>query len=362
MPPEGMASRAFTDRLTMPRVALRPPQVRLERQLERDVIPQQAPQEFLAGAHRGVQVERFQREDLLSRVGQQLPGEVAGPIRREGDLVHHLRIRRPSNAGVLLQRLGAAHDHGEQVVEVVGHPASELADCLHLGSLMKGAAEPVAICLGPLQAGDVAGHGKDHLLTAQRDHPCREKAGPDLSAPLAKLRLQVQGAIVPTERLDQSPLIRWVVPDLGLQGSAPHDLGGCPAGEMREALVRRKIRSVAEPVQAQRVGTGLERDAKALLALPKGFLGALAVGDVPEDGARVRLAARAGDQGGRDLDRKDRAVAPPEAKFTCRRTLHLPFGEQRAERRVVDHDTLAPQPQDLRLRHAKSSTGGGVGA
>ena len=337
-------------------------EIRLERDLQRDVLAQQAPEELLAGAHGLVDVHGDRRDGLLARKGQQLPGEVASPIGRVGDLLHHVHVGGPPLAGLLLQRLGAAHDHREEVVEVVGHPTGELADGLHLGGLMDGAQEPVAIRLGSPQIRDVTGHGEDELLAANRDHPRREEAGRELPVPLAELRLQVPDAVVTPEPLDQPPMVLRGVPDPDVQGGASEDLGRRPPGELREAVVHGQVGAVAQPIQAQGVGTGLECDAEALLALPERFLGANAVRDVPEDRAPVLLAPRRGDQGGRELDRKGRAVASPEPKLARRGTRRLPFGEHGGKRRVVHHHSGSSTPPDLRLRHAKRAAGGWIGS
>jgi hypothetical protein len=227
---------------------------------------------------------------------------------------------------------------------------------------MKDAPEPIAIRLGSLQVGDVAGHGEDEHLAAKRDRPRRDQDGRDCPVPIAELRLQVPDAVVAPETLDQPPLILRGVPDPDVLGGASQDLGCRPAGELREALVHGQESAVAEPVQAQGVGTGLERDAEALLALPERVLGADAVGDVPEDRAPVLLAPRSGDQDGREFDREGRAVASPELKLARRGPLRLPFGEHGGKRRVVHHHSGAAHPLSLGLRHAKRAAGGWIGA
>ena len=83
---------------------------------------------------------------------------------RDGGLVDHAadccELGLAGNA--LGQQFHGTDDHGEQVVEVMGHPAGELADRIHLLRLAQLLLEAQALT-------DIAPDDDDQLLTAGRD-------------------------------------------------------------------------------------------------------------------------------------------------------------------------------------------------
>src|SRR5262245_7997094 len=124
-----------------------------------DRLADQPPQETLAVRDHGVQADQLGVEHLPAAEGQELPGEVRGPVGGRayvGDVAAH-----PLVAGLARREVGAADDGHDQAVEVVGHAAGQAPDRLHLvrlGELLLELAPP----------GDVE-EGADHPLgTAAR--------------------------------------------------------------------------------------------------------------------------------------------------------------------------------------------------
>ena len=84
-----------------------------------------------------VDVDRLGIERLLAREGEQAAGQRGGAL---GALQGHVARpadawaagRSPSSGSCAADRVQPAHDHGQQIVEVVRHAAGELAHGLHL--------------------------------------------------------------------------------------------------------------------------------------------------------------------------------------------------------------------------------------
>ena len=78
-----------------------------------------------------VQVEHLGLQHLLAAEREELTGQAGGALR---GLVHHLHVApaRVSGGRPREEDLASPDDDGEQVVEVVSHPARELPDRLHL--------------------------------------------------------------------------------------------------------------------------------------------------------------------------------------------------------------------------------------
>jgi hypothetical protein len=98
---------------------------------QRDVLPDQSPQHVLHLRHDAVEVQHLRLEDLLPAEGEQLAGEGGGALRRPHDLLD-LRADRGVPEGLLQDRLAAADDDPEDVVEVVGDSARQPPHCLRL--------------------------------------------------------------------------------------------------------------------------------------------------------------------------------------------------------------------------------------
>ena len=103
------------------------------------------------GAQRGADLEDLGAEGLPAREGEELTGKLGGAVHRVGDRLDVaapplLREVRP------LEQVGRRLDHGQQVVEVVGDAAGELAHCLQLLRLPQGFLDALALDALGLQA------------------------------------------------------------------------------------------------------------------------------------------------------------------------------------------------------------------
>ena len=96
-----------------------------------DVLADQPPQHGADAANHGVEVEDLRLEDLLAPEGEELARQVLGAAGRPLDELHVATEAR-FVADLLPQQDGAPGDHRQEVVEVVGHAAGQLADRLHL--------------------------------------------------------------------------------------------------------------------------------------------------------------------------------------------------------------------------------------
>ena len=101
-----------------------------------------------------VQIHHARRHVGLASEGQELAGERGGAIGGAADLVHGAAALV---GGPRAQRLAPAVDHRQQVVEVVGHAAGQLAHRVHLARLAQLLFEMRAF-------GDVANEPGDVLL------------------------------------------------------------------------------------------------------------------------------------------------------------------------------------------------------
>ena len=92
-----------------------------------------APQQILHRGHERVGVDRLRVEGLAAREGEQAVGERGGPLgRAHGGLGVALDVLGAALGDAGLHEVEGADDAGEQVVEVVGDAARELAHRLHL--------------------------------------------------------------------------------------------------------------------------------------------------------------------------------------------------------------------------------------
>ena len=78
-----------------------------------------------------VQVEDLRLQHLLAAEGEQLRRQPARALAGLPDLLEIGRHAPTSLAHLLERELAVAEDDGEQVVEIVGDAAGELADRLH---------------------------------------------------------------------------------------------------------------------------------------------------------------------------------------------------------------------------------------
>ncbi len=127
----GVDGQVDEDLLRLDRVDEHGMQVLLQRQLHRDVLPEERGQHRLLLGDGGGEVHDLALDGLAAAEGQELPGQAGALLRR---LLHLRDVPLPVRVepGILQQQLGQAADHGEGVVEVVGDAAGELADGLEL--------------------------------------------------------------------------------------------------------------------------------------------------------------------------------------------------------------------------------------
>ena len=103
-----------------------------------DVLAEGSAQHALHGGDGGVEVEDLRPHHLPAGEGEELAGEAGRPLAGPADLAEvgagRLAARGPVRFAGLLEFLGGerrvVEDHAEQVVEVVGDPAGELAEAL----------------------------------------------------------------------------------------------------------------------------------------------------------------------------------------------------------------------------------------
>ena len=128
------------------------------------------------------ELEHLRAQRLLARESEQLPGQVGGAVRVGADLLDVVIVAVAGRVAHQHQVAGA-EDRGQDIVEIVGDAAGELADRLHLGRLGDLALEPrlLAIVLDREQHGGVAeaaraGDGHRHRLLRIGLEPHREVA------------------------------------------------------------------------------------------------------------------------------------------------------------------------------------------
>ena len=160
----GVDREVHQDLLNLPRVRLDVGDVVAGAEDDVDVLADQPAQQRLDLAEAGPRIEHPRLEDLAAAEREQLPGQRGGAIRRETDLVEMPGLDAPRRQH-LREQLAVALDRRQQVVEVVGDAAGELADGLHLLRLAVLLLEGVLVALQP-----PLGHGAMNRL-AQPGQP-----------------------------------------------------------------------------------------------------------------------------------------------------------------------------------------------
>ncbi|OFW47923.1 MAG: hypothetical protein A3J29_21025 [Acidobacteria bacterium RIFCSPLOWO2_12_FULL_67_14b] len=132
----GVASvdHQIRDHLFQP-ASVGPDQGHVRRQVrhERHALPHDSPLHRLNAANHIVKVQHVRAEDLPAAERQQLAREARSSLRRLEDLVQvKAALVRKVDRSVEKQLLRVAQDHGQQVVEIVGHAPCQLADGIHL--------------------------------------------------------------------------------------------------------------------------------------------------------------------------------------------------------------------------------------
>ena len=134
-----------------------------EVQPELDVLAEGAFEHRGGVADHPVDLERLRVDDVAAGEGEQLPGERRGPLGRGADLTDVADGHRILDLPAEQRRV--VEDHAEQVVEVVGDPAGQLAQALEavgpLALLVEGLAPRLGLGLDAVAG--VADRGEDEL-------------------------------------------------------------------------------------------------------------------------------------------------------------------------------------------------------
>jgi hypothetical protein len=144
------------DLLELPAVRTYVPQVVGEPQLQVDRVADGAVQHARQAVHHLVEAQRRGLHHLAAPEREQLPRQRGGPLGRALDLGHVLL--HPRVGGAVLDEAGVAQDRRQQVVEVMGDAARQLADALQALGVMQFVLEPVPLPFGPDPLRDVLGH------------------------------------------------------------------------------------------------------------------------------------------------------------------------------------------------------------
>ena len=139
-PPFGMASRALTTRFMMtcsswPGSAFTWPSGWIRSDDQLDVFPDEAPEHTFYISHDGIQPENFWFQGLLSAEGHELPNQGRGPL--PAFCISSILARIGLPREVPQEDLAVAHDHGQQIVEIMREAPGETADGFHLLGLPK---------------------------------------------------------------------------------------------------------------------------------------------------------------------------------------------------------------------------------
>ena len=169
-PPSGIASRAFTARLSehlleLVRVGVHGVQRRLERRDELEVLADQPRQHRRDALDDVVELEDARLQYLAAAESEQLARQDRGAFCRGRDLVE---LGLGGAVAAFEQALGVAADHGQEIVEVVGDAAGEPADRLEPLGLAQLLLELLALAD---VAADRLGSDRDAVL---EDQPARD--------------------------------------------------------------------------------------------------------------------------------------------------------------------------------------------
>jgi len=151
------------------------PHAGAERRGEGDPLADRARQELLEVRDHLVQGQHLRAEELLARQGEELARDADGPVRRLDDPLEALPRARVAGRELAQEEVGVPEHDREHVGEVVGDPAREAPDRLHLLRLAQALLELVARGLGELALGDVA-----HRQHPQRPLAAVQRASGDL--------------------------------------------------------------------------------------------------------------------------------------------------------------------------------------
>ena len=124
------------DLFELPRIGAHVFERRVQRRHQRDVFADQALQERLSSRHHLIEIEHLRLQDLLAAEGQQLLREQRGAFAGPPHLLD-VATRRVGGLEIVEHEVAVAEDGGQQVVEVVRHPAGQAAHRLHFARLLQ---------------------------------------------------------------------------------------------------------------------------------------------------------------------------------------------------------------------------------
>ncbi len=110
-------------------------QVGGERGFDPDVLTDDPVEEPDGVSHHLVQIDRRNGDFALAAEREQLTGQARGPFAGLADVLGQRGQPAAIARGLFGEQFGTAVDDGEEIVEVVGNPASELAQRFKLGFL-----------------------------------------------------------------------------------------------------------------------------------------------------------------------------------------------------------------------------------
>ncbi len=306
--------------LDLARVAEGRPELRREAHHQSHVLSQDAQEELLAPAHHVVQVEWNRGDHLLAREGQELAGQVPGPLPGGVDLGDVLLVHLLPGGAILLHGLGAAQDHRQEVVEVVRDPSRETTDALQPLRL------PVLL-LELLVLGHVA---QVHDQRPHRRVAEEVPAGPLQASPAGPLALRPHGDPLardgPLEQPGQGVRERHLVVGADLVDEAlPEHLLLAPAQRLGRARAPEgDLPGGVE--QHDQVGGALDEGPEPGLVLAQRGVGAVQRGHVVPGGDGAGLARDLGEPGG---EQEVRHLPGPAPRSCVSRAARPPRGEAR---------------------------------
>jgi len=120
--------------LQLSSIHLRPSKVRIEQQVEGDVLTEHAPQDVIHVFQNRVELQDRRLEELIPAIREKLIGKPCAALGCFPNLVD----ARSSNLGrltALQQKFAMAQNDGQEITKIMGDAASELADRLHSADL-----------------------------------------------------------------------------------------------------------------------------------------------------------------------------------------------------------------------------------
>ena len=166
------------------------------------MFAQRRPQQLRGAEHQGVDIDVAGLKRLLAGECEQVLGQLRAPIRRLIDHGGDLEQLGPVGESLNHQFRGAGDD-GEYVVEVMSHPAGELADGIELLRLPE-------LALVLLGRGDVAiDHDRAGLgAFGIMDRTCAADHVDQLVAP--RKRMNISKSSTSSPRMLRAPGLSWI--------------------------------------------------------------------------------------------------------------------------------------------------------